>query len=108
MSALLPEVLSTYFHAASAGRIDQACACFASDAVVHDEGRDHFGASAIRGWIEETTLKYQPRMEVTRIEESDERILATAIVSGSFPGSPVELRFAFTLRNGKICNLAIQ
>jgi hypothetical protein len=108
MSLPAPEVLATYFHSASSGRIDEACACFAPDALVHDEGRDHSGASAIRAWIEETTQKYHPKMDVTRFDESDGKIVAGVIVSGSFPGSPVELQFEFTLRNGKISNLTIQ
>jgi len=29
-------------------------------------------------------------------------LLVTARVSGTFPGSPIELRYAFTLRGGQI------
>jgi hypothetical protein len=63
---------------------------------------------AIRAWIEETTQKYHPKMDVTRFDKSDGKIVAGVVVSGSFPGSPVELQFEFTLRNGKISNLTIQ
>ena len=33
--------------------------------------------------------------------------IVTSSVSGNLPGSPVELQFEFTLRDGKISNLFI-
>ena len=51
----LPSVITAYWSAANAARIDEAAACFAADAVVHDESRIHQGPAAIRGWIEEIT-----------------------------------------------------
>ncbi len=106
-SFVLPPVITAYWNAANAGRIDEAAACFAADAVVHDESRIHQGPAAIRGWIEETTQQYQPMVEPLGIEEKDGHHLVTARVSGNFPGSPVELDYAFTLREGHILRLEI-
>src|SRR5882724_9001764 len=93
----LPPVINTYWSAANAARVDEAAACFATDAVVHDESRIHQGPAAIRGWIEQTTRQYQPIVEALGVEEKDGCHLVTARVSGTFPGSPVELHYTFTL-----------
>ena len=103
----LPSPIAAYWSAANTAKIDEAAACFAADAVVHDESRLHEGPTAIRGWIEETTRQYQPFVEALAVEEKDGRHLVTARVTGTFPGSPVELHFAFTLRNGQIVRLEI-
>lgn len=46
--------------------------------------------------------KYQPVAAVTDLAEVGTQTIATAQVSGNFPGSPTQLRFHFTLKNGKI------
>jgi hypothetical protein len=74
---------------------------------VHDEGRTHRGPEAIRGWIEDAARKYRPQVEPLRAVETDGRLTVTARVSGDFPGSPVELDFGFTLRDGRIARLEI-
>jgi SnoaL-like protein len=104
----LPRVIATYWATANARRIEEASACFSRDAAVHDEGQCHQGTSAIRTWIEETTRKYNPFVEPLRSEEKAGRHFVTARVSGTFPGSPVELDYVFTLRNQHIVNLEIQ
>lgn len=103
----LPPAITSYWSAANAARIDEAAACFAADAVVHDESRIHQGTAAIRGWIEETTRQYQPTVEAIGVETKEGRHLVTARVSGTFPGSPAELHFIFTLRDGQISRLEI-
>ncbi len=104
----LPEEIKAYWDAANSGRAEAAGACFASDAVVLDEGQTHSGLPAIRSWIDETTQKYRPVVEPLRLQEAEGKHLVTARVSGSFPGSPAELNFAFTLQGGKISRLEIQ
>jgi ketosteroid isomerase-like protein len=104
----LPEAIAAYWKAANAGAIDDAAGCFAADGMVHDEGRTHRGLSAIRSWIESTTRKYHPVVEPLQSEEREGRHFVTARVSGTFPGSPVELEFVFTLRDGRIVHLEIQ
>jgi ketosteroid isomerase-like protein len=103
-----PDPITTYFEAANAGQADAAAACFTEDGTVYDEGGEHRGPAMIRAWVEETTGKYQPRTEILGRDESTDRTLVTARVSGNFPGSPVELEFAFTLREGKISSLRIE
>lgn len=107
MSLPLPEILSAYFAAANARDSEKASACFSSAAIVRDEGRAHSGRAAIRDWIEEAGRKYEPRVEIRQATEKDGDLVVTGLVSGNFPGSPVELDFAFTLRDGLIANLRI-
>ena len=108
MLSSLPEIILVYFHSANTSQTEAACDCFASDAIVHDEGRDHAGTTAIREWIEDTKRKYEPKVDPIRVQESGEKTIVTSSVSGNFPGSPVELQFEFTLRDGKISDLLIQ
>ena len=107
MSATLPEPLSVYFGAKNRHDIDAMLAPFSADAVVKDEGRERVGLAAIREWMEETTRKYRDTVEVTDVAEADGRTIVTGLVSGTFPGSPAQLRFAFTLEDGKIVRLEI-
>jgi ketosteroid isomerase-like protein len=107
MSAPLPESLETYFTAKNRHDIDAMLAPFAEQAVVKDEGREMRGRAAIREWMEETTRKYRPTVEVGEVAQTDGRTVVTALVSGTFPGSPAQLRFAFTLEDGRIARLDI-
>lgn len=108
MKTNLPQVLSDYYAAVNDGRTDDAAACFAADALVHDESQDRQGQEAIRAWIAETTQKYQPQVEVIGMREADGAFVTTGRVSGTFPGSPLELEYSFTVNDGKISHLAIQ
>jgi hypothetical protein len=107
MSTTLPEPLSAYFGAKNRHDIDAMLAPFAADAVVKDEGQERRGRAAIRAWMEETTHKYRPTAEVTGVAETDGRTVVTAMISGDFPGSPAQLRFAFTIEDDKIARLQI-
>lgn len=104
----LPPIILDYFAAANDGRIDDAAACFAENAHVHDENHDHVGHAAIREWVADTTQNYQPKTELLRTAETNGSFVATARVSGNFPGSPAELDFCFTLADEKIATLSIQ
>lgn len=103
----LPRPIAAYFSAANARDSDATAACFTDDAVVHDEGRDMQGSSAIRAWKEQTDAKYRPRFHVTDAAHVDGRTIVTVEVAGDFPGSPIALHFAFTLAGEKIALLEI-
>ncbi len=103
----LPAPLAAYFDGVNSRDIHAALIPFADDAVVKDEGAQRRGRPAIREWIEETTAKYQPVVEVTQVEALPGKTTATGRVSGNFPGSPIELQYLFTLEAGKIVSLEI-
>jgi len=103
----LPTILQTYFDASNAHDVDRMVACFADDARVRDEGEDIVGREAIRRWKEKVTTKYNTTAEILRHEARDGAELVTARVSGTFPGSPIELTYRFGLGQGRIASLAI-
>ena len=103
---LAPPV-ATYIAAANARDIDALTACFTEDAVVRDEKQDRQGVAAIRRWAEEVSKKYGPTVEVHDVAQKGGATVVAGRVSGHFPGSPIELRYAFTLRGGKIERLEI-
>lgn len=107
MAADLPDILKRYYAAQNAHDVEAMVACFAPDAHVHDEGRDHRGRAAIRGWKRETSAKYRVAVEPLRVTEHGGRTLVVARVSGTFPGSPAELTYAFTFCGGLIGTLGI-
>jgi hypothetical protein len=104
----LPACIAAYWTAANVGDSVAAASHFAADAVVHDEGGVYRTPQAIAAWIEETTRKHHPVVEPRRCEIADGRHRIAAKVSGTFPGSPVELDFEFTVVNEKITQLEIK
>ncbi|HEY3046803.1 MAG TPA: nuclear transport factor 2 family protein [Polaromonas sp.] len=103
----LPAAISGYIAAANAGDTDAVAACFTEGAIVKDEGQERRGISAIVAWKEEVTLKYKPTAQVIRAEVINGMHVVTASVSGDFPGSPVELKYAFAMDGDKIARLDI-
>jgi hypothetical protein len=107
MSPTLPKPIAHFFEAKNAHDVDGALAAFAADASVRDEGQDLTGLEAIRGWIDATTRKYREVASPIGVGQDGEQTIVTASVSGNFPGSPVELRYRFTLAGENIAALAI-
>ena len=103
----LKRPIATYIAAANAQDIDAVTACFSQSAVVHDERQDRQGIVAIRKWAEEVSGKYHPIVEALDVAEIGGQTIVTGRVSGNFPGSPIELRYAFSLNDGKIERLEI-
>ncbi len=107
MSLDLPTPISNYFKAVNAQDADAMLSAFSDDASVRDEGQDMIGRAAIREWIDDTTRKYRVALTPTGVRQADERTIVTAQVSGTFPGSPVELHYQFTITGEKIARLEI-
>jgi SnoaL-like domain len=106
MPVSLPKPIADYF---AADAMDGAAIanCFTADAVVVDEKRTHIGRNAIACWKTEASAKYDYVSEPTAIDDQGERIIVTAHLTGNFPGSPVDLRYAFTLAGNEIVRLEI-
>jgi hypothetical protein len=102
----LPEPIAAYFEADRRGA-DAIARCFTKDGVVMDEGRTHTGVAAIEAWKRAATAQYSYIAEPFALEKKDRKHIVTARVTGNFPGSPVDLQFAFTLDRGKIATLEI-
>ena len=106
MKTTLPPVISAFFHAHNTGDTDAFDQLFTADAVVNDEAHEYRGP-AIKTWIDGAIAKYKPVADVTDLAEVGEQTIANARVSGNFPGSPAQIRYRFTLKNGKIAALVI-
>ena len=103
---ILPAPIAAYFQVdAHAG--EAITHCFTEEAVVKDEGRTHSGHAAIRAWKLDASSKYSYTSEPIDLEEKNGGYVVTSRVTGNFPGSPVDLRFAFRLERGKIAFLEI-
>ena len=107
MPPKLPAPIAAYLAAANAFDAEATSDCFTEDAVVQDENREWRGRQAIRAWKEETDRKYRPVTEAINIAQEAGKTVVTARVSGPFPGSPIELPYAFTLEGDKIAALKI-
>lgn len=79
--------------------------CFTETAVVFDEGKTHNGRVEIEQWIDKSNKEYSATMEPLDYDEKENML--SAEISGSFPGSPVILKFHFQLSNGLIQSLKI-
>lgn len=99
--------VADYIAAANSQDIDAVTAIFSEDAVVRDEGRNRQGIAAIRQWAMEVSKKYHPRIEALDVAQTDGKTILSGRVSGDFPGSPIDLRYVFTLNGGKIGRLEI-
>jgi len=107
MSKQLPEILEAYYNATNAHDTSAMSACFAQNAVVHDEGEELRGIEAVTRWIESTTSKYCATAEVTEVRQQGSEVDVTALVSGNFAGSPISLDYHFTLEGDRILALSI-
>ena len=108
MKTKLPGPLGSYFDAVNREDVDAMLTPFAANAVVTDEGKARSGVLELREWIEEVTEKYHPRFEVEDMVEDGAGAVVTGLVSGTFPGSPIRLRYIFRLSEGTITHLEIK
>jgi SnoaL-like domain len=106
MPVKLPEPIADYF-AADARDGAAVASCFSADAVVVDEKQTYTGRDAIAQWKAEASRKYDYVSEPVAIENAAGRIVVTARLTGNFPGSPIDLRYAFTLAGNIITRLEI-
>ncbi len=107
MSIDLAKPIAAYIAAENAGDADALARCFASHAIVRDEGQTIEGLAAIKQWKVETARKYQHTMEPLGSVVTDRNIVVTNRLTGNFPGSPIEVRFTFRLEGDKIASLEI-
>jgi hypothetical protein len=103
---ILPAPIAAYF-AADMRNGEATERYFTKEAVVTDEGRTHSGHAAIAAWKLDASTKYSYTSEPVGLEETSSGYVVTSRVTGNFPGSPVDLRYAFRLERGKIAFLEI-
>jgi hypothetical protein len=104
----LPPLVTDFVKAKNSRDSNAVVACFAQDALVHDEGHEMRGLPAIKEWSVQSFEKYQYDIAPTGIGKTGENTVLTATLTGNFPGSPVSLDFIFTISGEKIAALSIQ
>ena len=107
MTITLTSPLDAYVAASNGDDTDRLAGLFTDDAVIHDEGQEYHGREGVRAWLAKSEKAYTFTMEPQEVAERDGLTVLTATVAGSFPGSPVDLDFDFTLRDGLIAGSAI-
>jgi SnoaL-like domain len=103
----LPPSIALYISAANRNAPRDVNDCFTDDAVVKDEGRTFHGLEELQQWITDTKAKYHHTIEPLALRQEGPTIIVTCRLTGTFPGSPIELPFKFALRGSKIANLQI-
>lgn len=107
MSSLaLPETIAAYF--AAQHDPDALARCFTAHAVMKDDGRTYTGVDAIKAFMAEASARYSATSVPVASEREDGFQLVRAKVSGSFPGSPIDLSYRFRLERGLIESLEIK
>lgn len=108
MSIILTPIIEAFVRAKNAHNTDAIILCFSEDAVVYDEGQKFSGRAAIKKWLDDSNAKYSVTLvPIKLVDQASENVL-TAQVSGNFEGSPVPLKFHFTVHEDKIRRLRIQ
>ncbi|MFN6997465.1 MAG: nuclear transport factor 2 family protein [Aquincola tertiaricarbonis] len=102
----LPAPIADYFEADRRGP-EAVAACFTPQAVVLDEGRTHQGREAIRAWKQAASSAYRYEVRPLSLTAAAGEQVVLARVTGTFPGSPVDLRYRFRLADGRVAALEI-
>lgn len=103
----LPKVISELVKAQNEFDSTAYANCFAETAVVHDEGKVHTGRTEIEHWIAESNEKYRSTMKPLNFQENGTSGVLTTEVSGTFPGSPLVLKFHFEIIDELIRSLKV-
>ena len=107
MSISLPPPITDYFAADRGEDLDQLLRNFTDDAEVVDEGRRHVGHAEIAAWKTQASKQYSYTVTPFAVSEDGGRVTVTAHLVGNFPGSPVDLRYRFALRDNRVAALEI-
>lgn len=107
MSMPLPSAVQDFFSGKNARNLPLALSGFSSDPVVKDERHEYIGQNAIAEWLKSSTAQYDDQVIVQGIETDGTDVVVLGEVSGTFPGSPIVLRFRFAMAEGKISQLSI-
>lgn len=106
MSIILPTPVTGYF-AADRTHDEAITDYFTKDAIVIDNGQTHTGHHGIHQWKTATSKKYSYVAAPYKVTEEGARTIVIARLTGNFPGSPIDLRYAFTLQGDLIERLEI-
>ena len=103
----LPKVISDLLEAQAKYDSIAYANCFSETAVVFDEGKTHKGKVEIEKWIAHSDETYKSVMKPLAYDQTGDIGILSAEVSGTFPGSPLILKFHYEIRNELIQSLKV-
>lgn len=103
----LPQVVTDLIQAQNSFNSDAYANCFSETGVMLEEGKPYTGRAEIRRLIEETNEKYQSVMKPLEYTVNGTSSVLSAECSGTFPGSPLILKFHFDIVDGQIGYLKV-
>ena len=103
----LPKVLTDLIKAQNEFDAFAYANLFSETAEVFDEGKTHKGRPEIEQWIDHSNKNYQSVMKPLEYTENGTTSILTAECSGTFPGSPITLKFHFDIVDGQIQHLKV-
>lgn len=103
----LPKVLADLVAAQNRFDAPAYASCFSDTAVVFDEGKIYTGKTAIGEWIDASNRTYKSVMRPLSISHEGKTTVLSAEVSGTFPGSPLVLKFHFEIKGELIEGLKV-
>jgi len=95
----LPNIISKLVKAQNEFNSKAYADCFTENAEVFDEGKTHNGKIEIENWIDKANKEYGASMVPLEYNESEN--ILSAEISGTFPGSPIVLKYHFQLADGQ-------
>lgn len=101
----LPNIISELVKAQNEFDSAAYANCFTENAVVFDEGKTHNGKAEIENWIDKANKEYRATMKP--LDYNEKESVLSAEISGSFPGSPITLKYHLELQEGLIQSLKI-
>lgn len=99
----LPNIISKLVKAQNEFDSAAYANCFTENAEVFDEGKTHNGKAEIENWIDKANKEYKATMKPLDYNEN----ILSAEIFGTFPGSPLVLKYHFELSDGLIQSLKI-
>ncbi len=103
----LPKVLTDLIKAQNEFDAVTYANLFSETAEVFDEGKTHKGRLEIERWIDNSNKNYKSVMKPLEYTKNDTTSILTAECSGTFPGSPIALKFHFDIVDGQIQHLKV-
>jgi ketosteroid isomerase-like protein len=104
----IPAVIAAYQAAHDQHDTETALASFTADATVKDDGHEYHGTDEIRTWLSTAASEFTfTRTFVSAEDSGGDTWLVVNHIAGNFPGSPVDLRYEFAMRDGLIAELVI-
>ena len=101
----LPNIITKLVNAQNQYDSHAYADCFTDTAVVFDEGKTHKGKTEIQNWISNANSEYKTVMK--SLDYNEKENILSAEISGTFPGSPLVLKYHFELNDGLIQSLKI-